>query len=148
MRDMEVTLTLSRKQAESIKRACDLLSRVYMGQFREVAEYNPGVGASIESYHGTQEALEHVKREAMPDYPRNAYRGIRHPEVPDEARVLYDVLRVIDHALAWKDNPEGGIFPRFDEPRQISQEPLPRISLEDRTLTPSDGLFLARLESM
>lgn len=148
MSDLEVTLTMSRKQAEAIKRACDLLSRVYMGQFREVADYNPGMDASVERYHGTQEALEHVKREAMPDYPRNAYRGIHHPELPDDARVLYDILRVIDHALAWKDNPEGGIFPRFDEPRQISQEPLPQVTIHDRALTSSDRRFLAGLESM
>lgn len=53
--------------------------------------------------------------------------GIHSKEIPDGARIAWDIQQVIRHQLAWDRHPEGGMGVSFDKPMQSSEQPLPLI---------------------
>jgi hypothetical protein len=105
---------------------CELVSRVYMGQFSEIADIQPGMRVEekdIPRLHQVQRMLDEVKMVALPELVyKNAYHSISSPAIPDEARVLYGLHCVLRHRLAWDRHPEGGMQVTFDTPRQLSRE--------------------------
>lgn len=114
------TLTISENQVRVLIAACDLLSRVGMGQIEEMAQFTPAVSA--------QPMLKDLLINLIPlatGLEHGAYHSIG--AAGPDARCAYDCLQVMRHRLAWDREPDGGVFVQFDEPRRLADEPLPTI---------------------
>ncbi len=124
------TLNMSEEQAQILVRALDLYSRIGIGQFEEILDvYDPlHKRVPVEARDAARRLLNSVK--AVYGHPANGSNGIHSPEVRDEFRAAYDIQQVVRHRLAFDRHPEGGFQVNFDEPRQISQLPLPSIKSE------------------
>ena len=116
--------------------ACELLSRIHIGQFDrvldEMALYK-GIDLATEDTAG--DLLNVVKRILFPGLASTETFGIGNPEVADRARVAYDLRQVIGNAVAWSSVPPGDPRPTmqtmYDEPHQLSEEPLPACEWEE-----------------
>lgn len=119
------TLTLTEAQARVLSSACELLSRIGMGQIEECAEYIPEEQIRKPDRLELKQALENLTPLAT-GLSRGAYHSIA--AAGWMARTAYDLHQVLRHRLAWDREPAGGIFVRFDEPHRLGPEPLPTIS--------------------
>jgi hypothetical protein len=108
-------LEISEEQARVISLACELLSRLHMGQLNAAAD----VHVQRDCFHALADELRKLKP-MLTGMPQNAHWGITGPELPDEARVAFDLHQVIRHRLAWDHDPNGDTDSRFDEPVPFS----------------------------
>jgi hypothetical protein len=103
-------LHLDDADASCVVAALELLSRAHMGQFHIMIEGRADLSSRIGA------ALYEIWL-----YRCSGSLGIMHHSINDEARVAWDLLRVIRGHLAWTRNPEGGFTTEFDRPiRQSS----------------------------
>ncbi len=120
-------------QAELIAEACELLTRMRMGQLHTcLDEYAPW-DRKVPDMHG-------VLREAVKTMSPflkggiNGYSssyGITSSNLDPRAKVACDIFEVIRHRLAHDSIADGespGIFVRFDKPMHWGEEPLVEIS--------------------
>ncbi|MBD2505613.1 hypothetical protein [Anabaena azotica] len=119
------TLDLNDEQLTVISKACELFARIHMGQLEEVAWLFSSL--SEERYQELTETLKELNT-LITQMPKQAHFGIRSEQVPQIAKSAYDIHQVIQHHLAWKQNPQGGVGGNFDSPVQYSTIPLPTIS--------------------
>lgn len=124
-------LTVTKGQAQILKDALDLYSRVGMGQMEEMlfvaVRSVRSFKIDVVKYIKAQEDLKRVRTTLM-GRP-HTYKPILSYDVDDRFRVAYDLLQVIRHRLAWDQNPEGGITVNFDQPwKTSSEEPLATIA--------------------
>lgn len=119
------TLELSDEQLSVISKACELLSRIYMGQLEEVAWlFSSLPEARYQELTETLKALNSV----ITLMPKQAHFGIRDERVPEEARCAYDIHQVIRYHLAWKQQPNGGFGINFEKPLPYGRISLPTIN--------------------
>ena len=116
-------LTLTEDHLWALLKATEFHERVAMGQFREIVQaVDPEHKLSRQSRDAAEMLLMVAKRFLLPDLrDDHAYWGIHSKEIHDDNRVLYDVLQVVRHRLAWDRHPEGGMTINFDEPRRTSE---------------------------
>lgn len=134
-------LTITEHQASVINRALDFYSRMLIGQVREIKNvYKMERNFNdLPDHDQADEAIEKVRELYFPGHPSNGSFGIYSPEVPDSARIAWDIQQVIRHRIAWRragDPSERdwstmtGVT--YDEPmKSSSKEDLPKI--EDAT---------------
>ena len=122
------TLTINEAQADVLRHACDLYSRVGMGQLAECAEqweYRENMDGQPVDAHALRRSLEAAERIISPSGVRH---GIHAPDLPDRYRVAWDAHRVLRHRLAF-DRLESGeatwMNVSFDPPSQSSDHALP-----------------------
>ena len=118
-------LTMTEEQALVLSSACELLSRIGMGQIEEIAHHIPAGQISRQECSQLRDALRDLTPLAT-GLSRGAYHSIA--SAGAAARSAYDLYQVLRHRIAWDREPAGGIFVHFDEPRQLGDEPLPIIS--------------------
>ena len=123
-----VTLTLTEEQADTLLMALDTYSRLKMGQFNAVSDLFP---ARDFDRGKAAAALQAARQAVMPELDPRGYHGIESREIPDRARIAFDVEQVLRHALSWHRHPEGGITVNFDKPYWTSPEPRPRVEIRD-----------------
>lgn len=117
-------LELTDEQLAVVSKACELMSRIYMGQLSEIAWlFGDLPEASYQELTETLKSLNSV----ITNLPSQAHFGIRDERVPDVARCSYDIHQVIRHYLAWKQQPSGGFGVNFNPPTQYGTAPLPKI---------------------
>ncbi len=110
------TIRLNEEQLQLLNNACELMSRLHMGQWDSL-RYELGLDVSEPSVFD----LAHFAGLLPYD---GGYWGIYHEKTPENARKFWDMLQVMRHRLAWDREPEGGIYCQFDEPRQSSELPM------------------------
>jgi hypothetical protein len=117
-------IKVSAKQADIIVRALDLYSRVQMGQLKDVAY--------VATEKLNSELAQELKRlePLITGLPHNAYHGIFSPQIPQRAKIAWDIQQAIRHKVSWTLFPEGGITVNFDTPIKCSDETLPTITSE------------------
>lgn len=120
-------LELNDEQLKIIDRACELFSRIYMGQLEEVAWLFNCSSHSQQQYIELKESLTRLNF-IITGMPNQSHFGIANENVPDIARCAYDIHQVIRHYLAWKENPQGGFGVSFDSPSQYAKQALPKIT--------------------
>ena len=126
------SLTLTENQLAVVEKACDLYTRVFLGQLDSVAWLLTLVIEDVEKYQRLKEGLGELKPLIWGQ--RNGGPGIRSERIPDNAKVAYDIVQVVRQVRAYQEKPEGGIGFNFDPPMISSLlEKLPII-------TPADGL--------
>ena len=123
-----VTLTLTEEQADILLMALDTYSRLKMGQFNAVSDLFP---ARDFDRGKAAAALQAARQAVMPELDPRGYHGIESREIPDRARIAFDVEQVLRHALSWHRHPEGGITVNFDKPYWTSPDPRPRVEIRD-----------------
>lgn len=115
-------LTLNEAQAKVLIRALDSFSRIHIGQLETaitqilVAEY-----AQSEGLEGEFTRIRDKLMPSLAGVPLNGSHGIRNDQVSDEARIAWDLQKVIRHAVAWAEMPEGGFRVDFDKPVKSSE---------------------------
>ena len=122
--DRRYLLEISEKQAHVISKACEVLARLYMGQFGVVRDCFLTRALSNEISDKDWEHLQdllHTCETLATGLPRHGYFGIHSPAISDKARVSFDIHRVVRHRLAWDRQPTGGFGVDFDAPRATSE---------------------------
>lgn len=98
-------IRLDTEQIQVINEATELLSRILIGQPEELA------GLFISSPKVDQEKLREVldtlKTIAFPRLTRTQHYGIMSGEVPEKARIAFDIYQVTRSHLTWDDHFQG-----------------------------------------
>lgn len=123
-----VHLTLTEEQAYTLRDALETYNRLLMGQFNAVTDL---FLARDFDRKAAAAALLEARQTVMPELDPGGYHGIESREIPDRARIAFDVEQVLRHALSWHRHPEGGITVNFDKPYWTSPEPRPRVEIRD-----------------
>lgn len=124
---MNYKLVVTEKQVGVISRACELFSRIQMGQLNAVAfQALMGTVEDTERFCKLRDGLEELQPLVWGF--RHGGPGIFSDKLPDEARIAWDVNQTLRRMLAYRRNPEGGWTVDFDTPMKSSRtEPLPEI---------------------
>ena len=123
-------LTLTRDQAALVRAALDMYFRVGMGQLRDVVEHLLDPKLPIDEWCKRRDLIDSVmlaaRSLARPELPSNAYHSISSDKISENNRIACDIHDVIRHHLAMEASPNGWTV-AHDEPRKLSDEPLPDI---------------------
>lgn len=139
-------LTLTHEQMNVLQRACDLYTRVQMGQFWSVAEvflYNDTYQLEPMAALALRDAADALKPIVFPNLAPNAYHGICSDKTPEPAKISWDIQCVMRHRQSW-DKLEGGKRPfgvNYDTPLHTAKHPLPKISAVDGSGCPCTDPF-------
>ena len=145
MSETTYTLTVTAKQAAVISQACELLTRLSLGQWHEFIRHMPGDAFchSIE----LEDELRPIMAAWFARHPIGkdevvimrgwqSSLGIGNPNARPEVQVAFDLHQVIRHRLAWDKAVADGItdgtkrpFPQmmtvdYDDPMRYGTEPL------------------------
>lgn len=128
----QYVLTLNREQAEVVSRACDLLSRLHIGQYRELfweflsicANAQFDVDKIISNKEKIEFMLDELRSIAFPDRIGNPHFDSVIANVPI-ADNGYNIHQVLRYAMAYYDQPEGGDTVDFHTPIQLGAAELP-----------------------
>ena len=114
---MHYQLTITKNQMAVTIRALDLFSRMLMRQY-DALVLNEDIGLPLCQLNALRKQTEQLG--AIFGFGRGASYCIMSPEIPDSARVAYDIQQVARHLLAWERHPEGGHTVDFHEPHKTS----------------------------
>lgn len=118
-------LTMSAKQADVVKHALELYSRICIGQIPEIAREFESHPRFVE----IREALERVQ--CLITGSTSTSLAIGGSRTPVEAKIAWETHQVIRQMLAYARKPEGDWTVDFRDPLAISGEPLPAIQATD-----------------
>ena len=126
---MKYQLTVTRKQLEVIGKITELYSRLCMGQMGELRECRKDFFLQYDRATGVQQIV-------FPDLNPNQMYGINSPEIPEGARIAWDIYQVIRHFLAWENEhntPATRQWPEqfgvcYDDPMKTGSEPFAAIN--------------------
>lgn len=128
----KVYLELTRDQADTIEEACELLARLYIGQFRTVTEkLFPVFYNDRDSYYKRRDDVnDALDLAAKLLFGRTAY-GTPDCSKTKEHNRAWDIYQTLRYVRSWHDHPEGDHWSVcFDEPLNCSGEPLPVCRIE------------------
>ena len=139
-----VTITMSRPVAEAVARACEMYLRLNMGQFEDLIDelcMARFYAALEKDSFSSEEERDEVfsisidRRNIMQEEVDKLYKRYVLPAPLDYClRIPYRAEQVwltIRHALAWHDNPEGGMTVQHDSPRNRSDQPQTTVKLAE-----------------
>ena len=129
---MKITLEINEKQANTILKALDLYSRLQSGQISELScpFSSPFKEKILESNSSIEKEIKNIKKKLFPELSLNESYGIFSKEIPEEAKIAYDILQVVRNKIAWTKTPHGGITVDFDTPLKSSKEDFPKVKVE------------------
>jgi len=120
-------LTVTEKQANVIRKALEIYSRIGLGQFVEIL-YHPQWWLNVNDTEKVHKDIDNLIKSVCGFENSNMSYGIYSEEVDDTCRVAYDIEQVIRHRISWDNNPEGGFTVNFGKPMKTSKkEELPKI---------------------
>lgn len=119
MSEPRVQLDISVEQAQAVAQALDLLTRLGIGQFRQLTELVRNGTIPVFNDAGNPRALADAGAcDAVEDlvagigqvlgYPRNGSHGVGHAHVALVAHRAYEVSKVLEKALAEHRDPTPG----------------------------------------
>ena len=126
---------LNESQVELMSRALDFYSRILALQFREINNVlmdakmrDPKSIKEItfENIRNIADEMEKLK-DKYTDLSQHESNGITNESTPEEARVAYDMFKVLVHRISWDNHPEGGFQTYFDTPMHYGNEDLIKI---------------------
>lgn len=120
-------LTISETQAHTICAACELLSRIHMGQLDHIT--NILVHLEMDRFCELRDELRRLEPLAT-GLPPNSYHGIHSQETPEEARIAWDINQVLRHRVSHDRADREGVPSTFthrmtvnyDTPLRSSEE--------------------------
>jgi hypothetical protein len=105
---MTITITLSETQARILRDAIDLLHRLRLGQTDEIVHVweDRWIRDKKWSQRDAVRALcESIKSIAFPELNQNASYGVGSPQLTQDDQRMYEIYKVLDHAL-WLSRPD------------------------------------------
>lgn len=139
------TLEITESQAQTISLACEVLSRLGMGQWRYATDHLP-LKEKMDwiEWHDDLDDMGRILSKHMKD-GIDGWRsclGVANDSVRPECRDAYDIHQVVRKRLAWDRAVEEGIVesvdaPRkwpemiqtfYDDPLKVGDEPLAKIN--------------------
>jgi hypothetical protein len=115
------TLTITEAQAQALSSACEFLSRIQLGQWREITDWLPlQKPIDYTELHQDEKIIGAILSKHMIENIDGGASslGIGHPDLPKNNGVLYDLHCVIRKKLAWERAVEQGIIESEDSPRK------------------------------
>lgn len=134
----KVQITMTVEQARYVMQAMNLYSRILMGQFDEIKYLFSCVGEDAEFFKRDSEHwhryldyhLDEIKKIVYPELHRNASWGITGKPCPENATIVYDIYKSMNHAISWHQNPKGGLTVNYDKPMHWYKDlPLPEVKV-------------------
>jgi hypothetical protein len=131
------TLVMNEEQTNIVIKALDFYSRILSGQVEEIPIVLRLANLPFfKSYYDTEgmernieNGLTHLRLRYFPQAHSNSGVGIGN--APVEAKIAYDMQQVVRHAVAWHNEPSGGLTRDFDTPMQWAVEvPLATATVE------------------
>jgi len=117
----KIILKMTKLQAETISSACELMSRLYTGQLEELQRLFWRPQWSKLKTERIAKLIQQLKRECLEELDSpSSYYGITSAEIPEIARVSYDLHQVIRHRLAGLKPPGSASFICYDPPMRTS----------------------------
>lgn len=142
-----IAITLSAEQAEAVRAALDLYTRLCLGQVERVADLVRDEVIPLMSHQGNDRrtadesicaAVASVLREVKfhLSYPAAGSMGIAHPHVHLNGRRAYEVERVLSGALAhyWHRDARASDADALD--LRLTSDPLPRAQFVEGEQSP------------
>lgn len=126
-------LELNEEQLVTLEKALDLYSRIGIGQFHEILDWQfnwDRTDLPHNAFDWMRDRLDDIKR-MLTGFPANAYRGIFGEDTPEGCKIAWDIQQVARHCRSWHNNPEGGITVYYDKPMRSSQQQLPKCEVEE-----------------
>lgn len=126
-------LKLREEDARIVSRACELFTRLHIGQLDELVfelmKYQEGDEDFSQKREIAKSLLMSVRSLMFPELPpfAGASHGAGHTEQDGRAWNVYQVLR---SQIAWQNNPEGGYTVDFAEAINLLGFPLPECTVE------------------
>lgn len=132
MNERTYTLHINAAQAATISKACEVLGRLGMGQYKDALECLPTREFCANGWHEDMDAIGHILKKYASIWGLGTGHGITHRDTPETSKVAWDLYQVTRHRLAWDkaqaEGHEGDSPPRwsvdFDNPMKTSKEPL------------------------
>lgn len=123
----KVRIEITKEQAKVISQACELMARLHMGQVDEIIDLQAHKRLNVIGLH---RMLKEVKQALFPELKApNAYHSLTSKEIPDAARIAYDIHQVIRRHLAGERPKNSFPYIVYDDPLKTGNEPL--IKIED-----------------
>ena len=108
-------LGINQAQMQTLIDACDMYSRVLIGQFGRVSEEFRMQPAEVEAEYGPCDSWaahnllnNAVKQCIYPTMPANGSMGIHNQLTPKRAQRAFDIQQVLRHRLAWDRTRNSG----------------------------------------
>lgn len=126
-------LKLREEDARIVCRACELFTRLHIGQLDELVfelmKYQEGDDDFSQKRDIAKSLLMSVRSLMFPELPpfAGASHSAGHTEQDGRAWNVYQVLR---HAIAWNNHPEGGVTVDFAAPLNSAGFPPPECTIE------------------
>ena len=96
------TLHLTATQAATISKACEVLARLGMGQYKDALECLPVREFCPEGWHEDMEGIGHIlKKHTTMLHGIGSYHPIGGDKTSAESKTAWDVYQVVRHRLAW-----------------------------------------------
>lgn len=126
--NQKYVLTLDEEQANVLSMACELLSRIHMGQLKSVADCFMAMDCC--RWTEIRDKLEEI--EPLITGRKNCFFGIHSKEIPNRARIAWDLYQVLRHRVSHDRADREGIpndfshrmTVNYDEPMVSSGKPL------------------------
>lgn len=128
---MKIIMELNEKQANVIKDALEFYSRIQMGQFDEIDNLMSDTWKRRLSHEQAKYLESQLHHIYFPELHPFSYYGIFSAELPEDAKISWDIFQVLRNKMAWHRCPGGGITVDFDKPLPASNEELVRVRIEE-----------------
>jgi hypothetical protein len=124
---MKIKLEMSRERALLLSKACEVIARIGMCQFKDMVE----LLINDYDYKFADEIENYLKTKIKPELSRHAYNSILSNKVPEEYQVAWELYQTIRREIAWFDkgmdwrsdqrdwNSMMGI--KYDDPMKITK---------------------------
>ena len=124
---MKITLEMDLERAKYLIQALEVVARIGMGQFKDMAEFLQ----PMMDWDTKQEIESYLKHRIFPELSNNQFSGIRQDCVPEASQVAWDAYQHIRREISWlrekkdwRDQPRDwhtmmGV--NFDEPMKVSK---------------------------
>lgn len=128
-------ITLTEEQLKVLSDAANMYSRIYMGQWDAAAPMD----ATYQGDRGELTSALRVLGSIMTGIQQGSY-GIYADEIPENAKMAFDMHRTFRHRIAWTNNPKGGFTIQYDDPSvcPASERELPLVELCSDTMPCED----------
>ena len=122
-------LTLTPEQEYIVEQALELLARLHIGQFERIAELlcDP---RDTDYCKRRDLARDLLRLAAIVVFGRNA---CNYPDVKkkrEEHELAWTIYSVLRYTRSWRENPKGGITVNYDEPLNLTGEPMPKCEIK------------------
>ena len=128
-------LEIDEVHAQVLIEALDIYSRIKMGQLERFEDLFWDRKLTIEQNNAMKDCLDTLKPILFSGMSRGASLGIASPENSESSKIAYGIKRTIEHRKSWDKvgNPakrdwKTMLGTNFDEPKNYSQHPLPKIT--------------------